>query len=217
MVPQTKGLYHLTLRASLHDQAVQNGWYFQDNNTSPHDGSYQASLASLSNNFMTRIYPLIKAFQSTQVHYLGLIGTTIWPHFGPVWEIGIEVGSGDQPGESLPSFVAGVLSLRTGFGGARHRGRSYFAGVSEADSADSRLDPDSFSRLSSIGNELLSGYGFYTDPGHVWHYGVWSWRSALEDGGTRDNPNSAAWQPVAQTLPRLFLGSQNHRKAGSGI
>lgn len=213
----TEGLYHLRLVGQLHGQYTQNGYWFA--NAPDHTVLDHASNAfGIAERFSFNVMPYIKDFACTEWHYIGLICATMIPRFGPIVEIPFESGSGNQPNESIPSCVAAILSLRTGFGGRNRLGRSYYAGIGEVDQQDSRLMPDSLARLQSIGDALVDNFN-HTNPAHLFHYGVYSPKL-----GDTPNPvlgesriiTMAGFTPITQTIARRILGTCRHRKVGHG-
>lgn len=208
-------LFFISLNYELHGQLCQNGYYLLENVAHSHNPDPSIQLVALVNQFKNTVYEAIRFFQNQECHYRSITGVTIDPHNGPIAELILETAEGVQQNESLPTYCAAVLSLRTGLGGRSHIGRSYYAGVSEEDSANSKLTPDSLSRLQGIGNELLLRFGT-SDSGRFWTYGVWSWKRAMIDG-SRNNPNiDLAFTPIVQCLPRIILGTQKHRQIGHG-
>lgn len=155
--------------------------------------------------------PFIIAFQNTEVLYDGLVVTTLIPHEGPMAERPILNQTGAQGDESLPSYCAAVLSLRTGNTGKSNRGRLYFAGVSEGDAASGRLIPDSFTALSDIGNQLVGIYGPTGSEGH-YHHVVFSKKLGYSGGFY----STLGIRPILQYVPRQVLGTQRHRMIGHG-
>jgi hypothetical protein len=206
-------LYHLTLMSELHGQEVQNGFWFVPGDLNPSVDD-ALNCFTIVERFNAVIMPYIKNFSSDQLHFLGLICTTIIPHFGAIYERSFETSEGDYPGESLPSYCAGVLSVRTGFGGGSHRGRLYFAGVSEDDSQQSELGASAFARLQAIGDALLAGFGG-TASGDDFAYGVYSKKLGLVPNAPPlegSHYTLAGFTKATQTIARHALGTQKHRQ-----
>ena len=217
MPPPQIGLYHLTLIGSLHNQQTQNGFYFKDRNDSP-DDDYQLSLTDLMNDFMNNIYDKIKLWANQEWHTVGLIGTTLFPRNGPMIELGPLAEEGAQTDDSLPSYCAGVLAVRTGVGGRRYRGRIYFAGVSENLCSAGRLNGGSLTQLQDIGNALLVRYGAGgSSLRHV--YGVYS-RVEGDDRQAGPPPfithSPLAFHTATQITARSIVYTQRKRLIGHG-
>jgi len=205
-------LWHLTLQYRLHAQICQNGFYFSNKIAlNDQEAFIDGTPIFLANHFVQFMLPTIIAFQNTQVLYDGLVVSTLIPANGPLAERPIANQTGAQPDESLPSYCAAILSLRTGLGGKSNRGRLYFAGVSEGDSADSILTPSAFTALEDIGNELQSIYGASGSEGH-YHHVIFSKKLGYSNGVY----SAAGIRPIAQYVSRKQLGSQRHRLIGHG-
>jgi hypothetical protein len=205
-------MYHLTLLSELHGQEVQNGYYFipASSHTNPDNA---LDCFNIVERFNARIMPAIRDFANNELHFIGLICATVIPQWGVIYERGFETGEGIQPDESLHSTAAGVLSLRTGLGGRSHIGRSYYGGVSKADSQQSRLSAGSHTRLQTIGNALLDGFGA-SIADNEFHYGVYSHK--LGDV-PRDPPavgkrlTLVGFTPITNIIARHVIGTQRHR------
>lgn len=205
-------LWHVTMVYEHHGQICQNGFYFTNRDPISDDpsvlGPYTQGICA---DFNTYAMPTIKAFHSQQVHYKTLICSTLIPHNGPIGELIFESMTGDQAGESLPSYSAAVLTLRTGFGGKSNRGRLYFGGISEDDHADSRLLADSFTALQNIGDNLLGAFG-PTGIEAVLRWVMFSKRHGLSENIWR----AEGIRPITHTIARRDLRTCRHRMLGKG-
>lgn len=214
-MPPSVYLHHLTVRQELHGQTVQNGYYFRTNEGVT-TGNSPAQVGNfIIQRFRDDVLPVIKLFANQELKFTNLVVSCISPKFASIVEFLLETSNGAQPDESLPSYCAGLISLRTGFGGGHRRGRSYYAGVSEADSADSRLDADALTALASVGGQLLASFGI-TNPTSLCHYGVWSWSLAVLDPVLQEYNVDIAFTPITQCIARPVLVTQRHRKIGIG-
>lgn len=215
--PDPRPLYHLRLVGVLHEQQTQNGFYFTT--ASHHSGDdHLADCNAIIERFNAGVMPYIKEFANTEWHYLALVCATMIPKYGPIMERVFESGSGNQPDESLPPYVAGLLSLRTGYGGKSANGRLYFAGVSEGDHQGGRLTPDSLARLQGIGNSLIGFFGA-GDIGNDFHYGLYSHKLGdVASGHSGEGPTltMAGFRPINTTVGRAVTATQKHRQIGHG-
>lgn len=206
-------LWHVTLLHTLHSQSCQNGFYFTNKNELDDSPSILGPYAvTVANTFFNSVYPIMKAFQNQEVHYKSIVVSTLIPHEGPVAELNVDVGEGAQPDESLPSYCAAILTLRTGQSGKSNRGRLYIAGVSENDTSAGQLIPSAFTALEDIGNELLTRFG----PGGFdanLRYIVFSKKHGYSSGGVW---SAAGMRYVSQIVPRRTLGTCRHRLIGKG-
>lgn len=208
-------LHHLTLRQELHGQIVQNGYWFR---TRP-EVTASTSPTTVGNFLLQRfrddVLPKIVLYANNQLKFQGIVVTCISPKFASIVEEILETSNGAQPDDSLPSYCAGLLSLRSGFGGRSRAGRSYYAGVSENDSSNSRLNADAFGALHDIGVALLGGFGF-GNPTSLSSYGVWSWKLAAPPPDWEVLNIPFAFTDITQAVARPVLVTQRHRKIGIG-
>lgn len=149
---------HLTLVQQLHAQTIQNGYYFS-NRAEYESANLANDMVTLVDAFVQLVLPSIKALQSQELVHRSIVATSIVPREGPIAERILETSQGTQVEQSLPSYCAAILTLRTGFGGKSNRGRSFYAGICEGLSASSRLDASSLTQLQSIGNQFISYFG----------------------------------------------------------
>jgi len=211
----TNRLFHLTLRQSFDGQLVQNGYWFRTLPDSPVPPSDLAMAGIIAGTFQAQVLPAIQMFANQQVQFEAIVVATIVPVEGAIFETILETSNGVQPNNSLPTFCAGLLSLRTGLGGRSNRGRSYYAGISEDSSSVSRLDADSFARLQDVGNSLLSAFGPTPTQPFV-EYGVWSRLRGENIGGDSNFDIGAGFTPITQCVARRLIATQRHRKIGHG-
>lgn len=167
------GLYRLKLVGELHGQATETAFHFLTNSSWNGNSSYKVELTDLMTHFVANIVPKVQLFASQEWVAKTVIGITLIPKAEVFIETRLPNGTGTQPDNCLPSFCAGLLSLRTGFGGRSRIGRLYIPGVAEGLSSASRLEGQYLSLLSGIGASLLQ---FYGPSGSVpWvRYGVFS-------------------------------------------
>lgn len=217
MIDDGRYMYHLTLVGELHGQQVQNGYYFVPAHSGPSADIF-ADLFAIVERFNARIIPAIRGFACDDYHLIALVCSTMIPKYGPIYERPFEVGEGEIPLESLPSYCSGVLHLGTGLGGRWHRGRSYYSGISTLDSERSKLTAPAFTRLQGIGDALLLGFGA-TVADNEFHYGVYSHKLGdvspppPEAGKTL---TLAGFTPIIQTIARHPIYTNRHRLTGHG-
>lgn len=216
-LPQV-GLYRLTLVGELHGQATQTAFHFSDSDNQPNP-TYQVALNHLMSDFLTIALPKIRLFACQEWAAKTLLGVTLIPKAEVFIETRIASGTGTQTDNSLPSFCAGLLSLRTGRGGRRRIGRLYFPGVAENLSSNSRLEGNYLGLLSDIGATLVSRYGVNGTYPYC-RYGVFS--RAL--GVTRVlspvptlNYSLAGFTKIDSTVARPEVATMRRRKLARGI
>lgn len=204
-------VFHLTFVQTLHGQTIQNGYYFTNNNQW-NDALTAFELNNKITFFRTQVLPSIKAIQSQEVVHKTLIMAQLFPHNGPIVEQILETSGGDQTFESLPSYCAAVLSLRSGFGGKSNRGRSYYAGISVEHGNGSLVELNILAGLQDIGNKLLTNFGNSSSPTAL-RYCIYSRKLGDQEQG---RPTAGGLIPIVQCLARRTLGTQRHRKIGIG-
>jgi len=204
-------LVHLTLVQSIHAQTIQNGYYFTNrDNMEMNDGANL--LSQLISHFTLFIMPYLKQVQSQELVYRSMIASTLIPQNGPIAEQIIETSQGDQTFESLPSYCAACLTLRTGFGGKSNRGRSYYSGISAEHCGQSRVDPDLLTQLQNLGNQLVNTFG-HLGGISPFVYSVFSRKLGIDESG---DYISGGITPIKQVIARSVLCTQRHRKIGIG-
>lgn len=204
-------LFHLTVVQTLHGQTIQNGYYFT-NRLHMDEVNIPANLAALINDWKGYCHDFLKQFQSHHVLHRSLIATTLIPKNGPIAESVFEVSSGNQLFESLPSYCAAVLTLRSGHGGKSNRGRSYYAGICADHITDSRLDPSILAYVQSLGDRLLLTFSAASGVS-LFDYVIFSKKMGSDESG---DLNYLGIRKVKQTLARSVLGTCRHRKIGIG-
>lgn len=204
---------HLTFVQTLHGQTIQNGFYFTNKNSwDTTANGHETKLKSLIARFILSIVPKFALIQNNQVAYRTVIGTVLYPKDGAQAETIFESGGGAQPNESLPSYVSGVLTLRSGYGGKSNRGRLYVGGIGEDNHTASRVDAYTLTALQNLGDELLTSFGpVGTFSGNS--YVIYSRKLGLSEGGLY---LPIGCIPVTATQARSVLGTQRHRMIGIG-
>lgn len=212
------GLYRLKLVGELHGQATETAFHFQTNSTGNVNNSYRVELQDLMANFVTNIVPKVQLFASQEWIGKTVLGITLIPKAEVFIETRLMNGTGGQSDDSLPSFCAGLLSLRTGFGGRSRIGRLFLPGVSENLSSTSRLEGSYLTLLANVGAALTSTFG--ANGAYPWNrYGVFSRKL----GATRVllpipriDYSHAGFAIVQSTVARPEIATQRRRKLARG-
>lgn len=152
------GLYRLKLIGEIHGQTTETAFHFITRSTSTIT-TYAAEAQAIVNDFLASVLPAIRIWASDDWHVKSVLIVTLIPSPGVLIENRLAGGEGFQGGDSLPSFCAGLLSLRTGISGRSAHGRLYLPGVPEDLSSDSRLSGVSLGQLQDIGTALTTRYG----------------------------------------------------------
>lgn len=214
-----KGLYRIKLIGELHGQATETAFHFLTNSSGNVNNSYQTELTDLLAHFITNIVPKVQTFACQEWAGKTVTAITLIPKAEVFLETRLANGTGVQSDNSLPSFCAGVLSLRTGKGGRSRIGRLFLPGVAEGLSSASRLEGNYLSLLAAIGSALTASYGASGSYPYV-RYGVFSRKL----GVTRTllptpslTYNEVGFQMVTNTVARPEIATMRRRKLARGI
>jgi hypothetical protein len=213
------GLYRIKLIGELHGQATETAFHFATNASGNVNNSYSTELTDLMANFITNIVPKYQLFCSQEWAGKTVVGITLIPKASVFIETRLANGTGTQPDNSLPSFCAGLLSLRTGAGGRSRIGRIYIPGVSEGLSSSSRLEGNYLSLLSGIGAALLQQYGPSGGFPYV-RYGVYSRKLGVTRTAQPPytlNYSAVGFQIINSIIARPEVATQRRRKLARGI
>lgn len=212
-------LVEVLLVGELHSQTTNNYFHLSKRSTQGEGfGSDFEECQLLMSDFRSFILPTIRALASQEWVARRIILTTMIPRHTILMEEPIANGEGFQAGDSLPSHVAGLLSLRTGRGGRSAHGRLYFAGIAEDTSSGSRLESSSLGQLAAIGDTLVSRYG-PSGTNDKFEYGVYSRKLGDTD---EDGPppfklhHMVGFIPIISTVPRVELKSMRRRMLHRG-
>ena len=108
------------------------------------------------NGLMVAIEPDFVAAQNENWTYTGATLQRISPTLtDPIEITETPAAAGDVLGEGLPAYVAAVVSWRTAIATRRTRGRSFFGGRSESDSAESFLTAGAITLLDTLAVTLI--------------------------------------------------------------
>lgn len=212
------GLYHLSMFGELHGQTTQNVFHFQTRASSI-GSSYAFEATQLINDFETNVLPKVKAFCCDDWAVKTLLVTTLIPKSVVLVEKRIATGAGVQSDDSLPSFCAGLLSLRTGVGGRSGHGRLYIPGVPENLSSASRTEGSLLTILSDIGAVLLNRYSNSGGFSYA-RYGVYSRKLGVTRSAGPPptlNFSHAGFFPVTEIIARPEIATMRKRKLSHGI
>lgn len=152
------GLYRAIVIGKIHEQLTQTAFHFRALTTSPHS-SHAAEASAITSDINTFIIPKMQAFASDDWTALSILTVSLIPRPGVLTELRLGNATGFQPDESLPSFCAGLLSLRTGIAGRSAHGRIYVPGVPENALDASKLTGTALGLLSDIGAALIARFG----------------------------------------------------------
>lgn len=210
-------LYCIKIIGELHGQATETRFWFRGADTSTWT-TVKNELTSLNSDFLTNVVPAYKSFCNQNWSAKTMLSVQMTAVPGEFID-NVLTGGGVQTGDALPTFCAGLLSLRTGFTGRSRVGRIYLPGVSEDLSGQSRLEGAYLALLQSLGGTLLSRYGPSGSFAHA-RIGVFSRKL----GVTRNigPPPSLSyslngWTQITACIARNEIATQRKRKLARGI
>lgn len=209
-------LYRIKIIGELHGQLTETAFWFRGADTSTWTTA-QNELTSLNSHFVANIVPAYKLFCNQQWTHKTTLSTQMTAVPGYFID-NVGSGGGTQVADSLPSYCAGLLSLRTGLTGRSRVGRIYVPGVSEDLSSNSRLEDQYLTILQSLGSALLNFYGPSGSFAHA-RVGVFSRKL-----GVTRNPGPPpslsyslnGWTQVTAFIARREIATQRKRKLARG-
>lgn len=126
-------VWKITMVGQLHGQETNNVWHFRFN-------SDAATFANLAIAIFDCIRTALLPGLSNEWRCIELRGKQLFPVATDEAIIPAEATDiGAINGEGLPSYCAGLISIKTGVAGRRNRGRFYIAGIPETGQTASRL------------------------------------------------------------------------------
>lgn len=205
-------LWRLTLFQKLHNQVVQNTFHFLNKSAIEDDEDFQNKTLALAPEFKEQATNSLRLFQNTQLFWTKATAAVIIPHLGPFSETIFESVGGSQANESLPSYCAAVVSVRTGFSGRSKRGRIYIAGVGMDAHVDSEINGENFSTLIEWTEEFRNWFNPVTG-GQKYIYVHYSRKLGRDPLG---HASMAGVFGVQAMVARKQLKTQRHRLVGHG-
>lgn len=166
----------------------------------------------LINCFVTHVMPVLTSgFTFEMVKWKRVAPTLGIEHI--TIPAGTTTGGGNAA--ALPSFCSALLSIRTGLGGRRHRGRMYIPGIPENQTTNSTIN---------VADPLMLGLANFVaclvaafipgDPvgSNSWSMGVYS-RTL---GGSSFPYSNLGFTPITGIIPVAQVATTRSRKVGRG-
>lgn len=209
-------LYVSMIVGELHGQLTVTRFWIRGGDSSP-ASTIAAEIAGIRLAMFNTILPAYKNFLTSAWHGNHMLTMNLTTNPKVMIDEVIAV-SGDQDATALPSFCAGLLSLRTGFAGRTRSGRLYLPGIASGDSDASLLTGGAFGLLQTFGNTLISTFG-PSGSSTYGRLGVFSRKL----GVTRVvgpppslTYSTAGWTQITQAIARPEVASMRKRKLGRG-
>lgn len=123
-----------------------------------------------------------------------------------------ETGVGAVTGDSMPTFNAAYMLIRTALRGKMYRGSKHYFPLSESDTTSGSDDILNAAALARWATFLTAWLGGFTDGGgNVWTPVLLQKTSSQ----TRTNPTVVNVTPIAQMIPRKSIGRMKRREVSS--
>lgn len=205
-------VWQVLVQGNIEDQQCENVIYFR---TPLGDSDVLAHLiADLVECFVTGLVPVL----SDSYVFERIVARQIVPTvteeviYTPPSNMAVQ---GAAAGDSEPSYVSALISLRTTRAGRSGRGRMYIAGVPEGDTIRSRINTEAdlwIGLLAFI--TCMLGKFLTQDPpvADKWEWGVFS----RKIGGFKAPFSAQGFAPVRSAQPIQYLSTTRSRKVGRG-
>lgn len=209
-------LYMIKIIGELHGQLTETRFWLRGGDSSP-ASTVQAEITSLNSDFLAQIVPAYKAFCNQEWAAKTMLTVQMTAKPG-IFIDNVLSGGGVQTGNALPSYCAGLLSLRTGLTGRSRVGRIYVPGCAEDLCSNSRLEGSYVGLLQSLGTALLNRYG----PSGLSGYGrIGVFSRVLGVTRSAGPPPSLSysingWTQVTTFIARPEIATQRKRKLARG-
>lgn len=119
--------------------------------------------------------------------------------------------AGSQEGNGLPQLNAVVVSIKTGLGGRKNRGRKYLTGIPDGDETAGRLTDarrgDWQAKADAIWSDAHAGAGVAPFEIGILHRSL---------GGAPVPLSADSFTPATQLIVQSVLGTMRSRKPGHG-
>lgn len=145
-------IWKITMVGQLHGQETNNVWHFRFTSEA---ATFATIAAAIFDCIRTTLLPAL----SNEWRCIELRGKQIFPNATDEAIIPAEpTDIGGINNESLPSFNAGLISIKTGAAGRRNRGRFYIAGIPETGQNGSRLTTGELALLVAFATCLANKF-----------------------------------------------------------
>lgn len=211
MPPPWAAVAELRIVGRIHGSETQNVFHLATNSVVSDPSQLNALLQALVGAMKECVTEFLLPAVTQDWTFVKTTAHTLFPTLGdPVEANGVPTDVGTR-GPTSVSFASTLVSLRTGIGGRRGRGRKYLPPAGEADIADSRLNDAVLvlmaAYLACVAEKFL-GQAPTTD----WRLGILSKSDLNAVGGTYHN----SFREIVQLSPRPEVATMVSRKVGRG-
>jgi hypothetical protein len=191
------------LKMRLHGQLVENVFYLRTKNADIPDTEIAASARD-------DIWRLLNDEVSEELTCETISVQEIFPVARDPYELAVaEVGA--QVGNAIPTSVAAVASMKTGFAGKSKRGRKYIAGLLMSNCENSVIDDARYASLQAVLNNINANFQASNALKNL-TWGVLHTRA----GGAPVPLAAESYTPVTSVILRRVLGTMRSRIPGHG-
>lgn len=133
MADDKANIYQVVIRGKVQDQDYRNVIHF-GSDLNANDGNWDPILLQLATAIFACYVEILLPILPTTVVFNEVGVKRIYPALTDELVYAVGAGAGEDAGQSLPSFCASKVELRTGVGGRRNRGRMFLPPMSETNS-----------------------------------------------------------------------------------
>lgn len=187
----------------LHGQLINNVFFLRAKNAGIPDNEIAATCRDKIVEYMEESVSEQMVFESIKVQ-------EIFPVARDPYELPIN-RAGKQVGEAAPSLVAAIVSLKTGLGGRRNRGRKYVAGLLRDNIDSSLIDQARVDSMQVEWNSINSWFQAGNGLSNL------TWGILHRTQGGNPVPLSAdSYVPITSVVVQRIAGSMRTRRPGRG-
>lgn len=191
------------VKGHLHGQLIENVFFFRAKNAGIPDFEIAATVRDKVVNYMQQSVSEQMVFESNTVQ-------EIFPVMRDPFEL-VYTRGGLQVGEAAPSLVAGIVSLKTGLGGRRNRGRKYVAGLLRDNIDSSLID---VGRVASMQSEWETINSWF-QVGNALSNLTWGILHRSFNGAPVP-VDANSYVPITSVVVQRIAGSMRTRRPGRG-
>lgn len=187
----------------MHGQLIENVFFFKAKNAGIPDNEIAATVRDNVVDQMNNDVSEQMVFESVKVQ-------EIFPVARDPYELAINM-AGLQAGEAAPSLVAAIVSLKTGLGGRRNRGRKYVAGLLRDNIDQSIIDQARVDSMTVSWQAINSWFAAGNNLSNL------TWGIVHRTLGGNPVPLSAdSYVPITSIVVQRVAGSMRTRRPGRG-
>lgn len=203
-------IFQVRVKGFIEGQETNNVFHFIAK--SPSADVEVALIAKLIACFTTHLLPVLAAAWTLDTVVWKRVSPTLSPEFITADGTGVQ---GSISSDSLPTFNAALVSIRTLQGGRSKRGRFFLAGIPESATTGSSFNLSGATWAGIVAFVACVVTEFVTNAelgNDTFHLGVYS----RKIGGSVFPYALAGFTPAAQVSPVALIATMRSRKVGRG-